>query len=122
MPHPAQPVGSVTARKVRGRRSEKVVAERLRVLYPYAHAVNSSAPGPDILETPGMAVEVKARRGLDLVGWLRQARRNAGRHLPVLVVRGDGQGEATVDDWAVVLRLADFIDLAGHAGHGEQQR
>jgi hypothetical protein len=103
----------VSTRKSRGRETERLVAERLRSIWPHAHATAPGAPGPDVNETPGYAIEVKARRGLNLPEWMRQASRHSAAHggTPLLIVRLDGQGPASVDDWPVVMRLADFIDL-----------
>ena len=103
----------MSTRKSRGRETERLVAERLRSIWPHAYATAPGAPGPDVNETPGYAVEVKARRGLNLPEWMRQASRHSQSHggVPLLVVRLDGQGPSNVDDWPVVMRLADFIDL-----------
>lgn len=105
-------------RKARGRRSEQLVAAELQALWPHAHPVGAGAPGRDIHQTPGVAVEVKSRRSLDLPGWLRQAHRNAGPDLPVLVVRPDGMGETSVPEWAAVLTLAALLGLLRDAGYG----
>lgn len=104
-----------TARKRRGRESEHLVAARMRALWPLAEAVGSGAPGVDVKHTPGYAVEVKARGGLDLPAWMRQARKNAGNDCPVLVIRLNGQGPATIGDWPVVLTLDDFLRLVRDA-------
>ena len=103
----------MSTRKSRGRETERLVADRLRAIWPHAYATAPGAPGPDINETPGYAVEVKARRGLNLPEWMRQASRHSQAYggVPLLVVRLDGQGPSNVDDWPVVMRLADFIDL-----------
>ena len=103
----------MSTRKSRGRETERLVADRLRSIWPHAYATAPGAPGPDVNETPGYAVEVKARRGLNLPEWMRQASRHSQARggVPLLVVRLDGQGPASVDDWPVVMRLADFIDL-----------
>lgn len=100
-------------RKARGRATERLVAERVREIWPYAYATAPSAPGPDLNETPGAVVEIKARRGLKLPEWMRQAAAHAHNSalLPLLVLRLDGQGPASVDDFPVVMRLADFIGL-----------
>jgi hypothetical protein len=103
---------SNTSRKARGRRSELVLVERLRTLFPNASQVNSAASGADILNTPGLAIEVKARRGLDLPAWMRQAAKNAKPgEMPVLITRLNGQGEETVDQWPVILRFGDWLRM-----------
>ena len=98
-------------RKRRGRASETAVAWFLRPWFPYARAANSGAPGVDVDETPGLAIEIKARAKLDLPAWLRQAKRNAGAQQPLLIIRLNGQGTDHVEDWPVVLTLGDFMRL-----------
>lgn len=101
---------SNASRKARGRRTEAVLVDRLKTLFPNAMQVNSAASGADILNTPGLAIEVKARRGLDLPAWMRQAAKNAKPgEMPVLMTRLNGQGEETVDDWPVILRFGNFL-------------
>lgn len=99
------------SRKARGSATERIVSERVRVLWPHNHVVRGI--GPDLTETPGFAVEIKARTRLDLPEWMRQAKRHSAKHggTPLLVIRLNGQGPASVDDYPVVMRLADFIDL-----------
>lgn len=99
------------SRKHRGYATERLVSERVRDLWPFNHVVRGQ--GPDLTETPGYSVEIKARRGLNLPDWMRQAARHSASHggIPLLILRLDGQGPTTVDDFPVVLRLGDFIDL-----------
>ena len=102
------------SRRQRGRESEHIVAARfVEAGFDRAEAVGSAAPGRDIRHVPGYAVEVKARSGLSLPAWLRQAKRNAGQDMPVLITRLNGQGPASVDEWPVILRLGDFMRLIG---------
>ena len=99
------------ARKARGSATERIVSERLKVLWPFNNVVRG--PGPDLVETPGFAVEIKARTRLDLPEWMRQAKRHSAKHggIPLLIIRLNGQGPASVDDFPVVMRLGDFIEL-----------
>lgn len=50
-------------------------------------------------------------RAMAIPAFIRQAKANAGQQMPVLVLRLNGQGPASIDDWPVVVRLADFVDL-----------
>ncbi len=78
----------------------------------HAQAQAPFAPGPDLTGTPGLAIEVKARRGLDLRGWIRQARRQAdSAAVPLLVIRMDGMGPADVGEWVACLPLDDFLEV-----------
>lgn len=108
------------SRKRRGRESELILARHMQQHgWPYAEPTSASAQGRDLTGTVGLAIEVKARAKLDLPAWARQARRNAGADIPVVVSRGNGQGAGCVDEWAVVLTLADFLALARDAGYGD---
>ncbi len=102
-----------TARVQRGRATEELVARFLREHgFPHAERRPASLPGTDITGTPGWAWECKARRSLDLTGWLKQAASREG--MPLLVVRPDGYGESRIADWPVVLRFSDAATLVSH--------
>jgi hypothetical protein len=79
--------------------------------YPDATANAPGRPGPDLLNTPGLCVEVKARDRLELPPWLAQADRQALEHggSPLLVVRGRNQGPADIGAWAAIQRLDQWI-------------
>ena len=100
----------MTTRRGRGRDSEIRLAEWLQANgWPDAAANQPARPGPDILGTPGLAIEVKARARLDLPAWLRQAHRQAGGTMPLLIVRSPGQGPADIGAWAAVQRLDEWM-------------
>lgn len=102
---------TAASRRARSRKTEEIVAERLREVFPGAARRPASLPGSDILNTPGYDVEVKARRDLHLTAWLKQASDRAGTDLPVVVHRPDGYGPERIDQWPVTMRLADFVRL-----------
>jgi Holliday junction resolvase len=101
----------VTTRRQRGRDTERALAEWLRRNgYPNAAPCEPFAPGPDILHTPGLAIEVKARARLDLPAWMRQATRQADRATtPLLVVRLNGQGTSDPGKWAAITTLSELL-------------
>lgn len=107
-------------RKHRGYESQRIVADYLRPLgWPYAEPVGAGRDGSDITGTPDIDIEVKARRGFDPLAAMRQqAERNDGR-LPFAVLRMDGQGEASIGAWPVVIRLDHFTQLLIDAGYGD---
>ena len=107
-------------RKHRGYQSQTIVAQWFRDSgWPYAEPVGAGRDGTDVTGMPGLDVEVKARRGLDLPALLRQLDERAeyGR-LGFGVLRLDGQGPASISGWPVVLRLDDFTALLRAAGYG----
>jgi hypothetical protein len=100
-------------------RTQKVVAEWFQSHgFPNAESTGSGRAGVDILGLIGFAVEVKARRDLNLTAWLRQAAKDARVGLPVVIHRPDGFGEASVSSWPVTLTLSDFTTLIHEAGYG----
>jgi hypothetical protein len=108
------------ARKHRGYRSQRVVAERFADNgFPHAEPVGAGRAGSDIVGLVGIDVEVKARRDLNLVGLMKQldARAEDGV-LGIGVVRPDGMGETTVGMWPAVMCLDDLIALLRAAGYG----
>lgn len=61
---------------------------------------------------------IKARRAFNPLAWIKQSVAAADGRLPLVIIRCDGQGEATIDEWPVMLRLADAIKLLHEAGYG----
>lgn len=101
-------------RQARGRESELRLAEHFQERgFPHAQATANWATGADLQGTPGLAVEVKSRARLDLPGWYRQAQKQAGHMLPLLVVRGRNDGPANVGNWLAVLAVDDFLRVWG---------
>jgi hypothetical protein len=107
--------------------TQKLIAQRARDAWGfiYAETCGAGRPGVDILNTPGLAVEVKATKAVDMPDWLRQATRNARAglpdgtpaDLPLVVYRPQGYGPATVGDWPVIMRLEDAEALLRAGGY-----
>lgn len=112
-----------SSRVRRGRETEQIVADFLAANgWSGAQRIAASLPGRDVQNTPGIAVEVKARRGLNLPAWLRQAVKGVAHDdHPVLVIRPDGMGEKTVHLWAAVMPLECLVELLHEAGYGTQE-
>ena len=110
-----------TARKRRGAATQNTAAQWFATHgWPYAESTGAGRTGSDITGTPGLACEVKARRGFSPLAWIRQAQ--TGHGLPFVVLRCDGQGPAVTGDWPVILRLEDFTGLLHEAGYGDPQK
>lgn len=108
------------SRKHRGYKSQDIVAEWFRGSgWPYAESTGAGRQGIDVTGLPGIAVEVKARRGLNLTGWLRQATGERRNGLPVLIVRPDGYGPKRIAEWPAIMTLADLTRLLREAGYGD---
>lgn len=110
-------------RKYRGYESQQIVAQYLAARgWPYAEPTGAGRQGADILGTLDLDVEVKARRGFDPLAAMRQqAERQADGRLPFAVLRMDGQGEKSIDEWPVVIRFDLFVGLLRDAGYGSAQ-
>lgn len=107
-------------RKARGAETQRIVANAWKLDgWAYVEPIGAGAPGRDLTGTPGVGVEIKARADLDLTGWLRQTTRNAGLDVPVLIVRPNGYGPTTVDDWPGITTHGWIRRLLRMAGYGE---
>lgn len=109
------------SRKVRGRKTEAILADYYNAHgWPYAEQTGAGRPGVDITGMPGLAVEVKARRGFEPVAWLKQAATRPG--LPFVVFRPNGMGEASVGSWGMLLTVEHGTELLRAAGYGDPLR
>jgi len=98
------------SRKHRGYKTQRVVAEYLRQWFPYAQSVGAGVQGSDIIFTP-FDIECKARDRIDLPGTLKQLRERKGDRLGFAVLRLNQQGDSHPEEYAVVMRLGDFMEL-----------
>lgn len=100
------------SRKTRGRKTELLLAEYWSDVFPQAEARASALGGTDLMHTDPFAFEAKARRGLDLLAWMRQAKKNASQgDIPTLIVRMNGQGEKSMDEWFTIMTQGDLKEL-----------
>ena len=97
------------ARKHRGFRTERVVAEYLGKYWP--HATVGRGNGKDILGVPFDA-EIKARSGFQPKAVLAQikARTEKSNELGFGILRLNGQGE-DASEYACIIRLEDLLGL-----------
>jgi hypothetical protein len=125
------------SRKHRGYRSQKVFAEYIRDIFPYAEPTGAGRQGQDILSTPGIWFELKARAGFDPKSALKQAHQESeAQHVeflkqfnglriqpppsPIAVLRMNGQGEANIGEWVVCMRVDTLKELLKEAGYGSE--
>ena len=108
-------------RKHRGYACQRIVADYLRTHgFPFAEPVGAGRDGTDVTGCPGLDIEVKARRGFNPAAAMRQqAERYEPTLLPFAVLRLDGQGPASIEDWPVVIRLGAFVEVLRDAGWGD---
>ena len=113
---------TATSRKRRGSETQNAVAEWYRQHgWPYAESAGAGRSGVDVTGMIGLGPEVKARRELRLVEWLRQACKRPTSLLPFVVHRPDGMGPASIADWPVTMRLEDHTRLLRAAGYGDPE-
>jgi len=96
-------------RRLRGRRTEHVVANYFRERWGSASVVNSGASGSDVLGTP-FDIEVKARAAFQPKAWIDQQKKRDEGKLKFVVMRCNGQGE-NVEDYVFIARLGDMMPL-----------
>lgn len=105
--------------KRRGMKTQTNIANYLRDHgWPYATDTGAGRQGTDILGTPDIAIEVKARRDLNPTNWIKQAETNADGRLPLVVFRSHGQGD-DASKYLALLRLSDLVELLHAAGYGD---
>lgn len=109
-------------RRDRGRESEIVSANACKRVWPRAKPNGRSLAGRDILDTPPMAIEVKARSEFNPLAWIRQAEKNAGEDYPVVWMRPNGLGPESVGKWLAFMRVDDWLELCDRAGLGPVRR
>jgi hypothetical protein len=112
------------SRKHRGYRSQKVFAQYIRTLFPYAEPTGAGRQGRDILGTPGVWFELKARTGFNPLAALKQIEKEKAEITTadkgVAVLRMNGQGEANIGEWVVCMRVDTLTELLKEAGYGQE--
>jgi len=107
------------SRKHRGYATQRIVADYLRANgFDHALPVGAGRDGSDITGIEGLDIEIKSRTRLDLSGTMRQMkeRLNDGE-IGVGILRLNGQGEKSVDDFVCVLTLKDLVYLLKASGY-----
>jgi len=108
------------SRKHRGYRSQKVLAMYLAENgFPFAESTGAGRSGSDITGCVGIDWEVKARTGFNPAAVIAQMKeRNNGKDIQLAVLRLNGQGEQSVQDWVALTRLETLVELLREAGYG----
>ena len=107
------------ARKHRGFRTERIVAEYLSQWWQGAAVGRGN--GKDIVNVP-YDLEVKARSTFNPVEWLRQGRKRTEKsgELSLVVCRMNGQGEDAAE-YLAFLKFSDLVELLVKAGYTDFQ-
>ena len=100
------------SRKARGMKAQVHAADFLRAIFPWVNTVSGAASGRDLKNTPGLAVEVKARRDFEPLAWLKQSKKNSDDdEMPIVIWQPDGYGPARMKEWPFMGHLGDFRKL-----------
>jgi len=97
-----------------------VFAEYIRDIFSYAEPTGAGRQGSDILSTPGIHWELKARTGFNPIAALKQIEADSSDALGVAVLRCNGQGEANIGEWVACLRVDTLKRLLVEAGYGPE--
>jgi len=107
------------SRKQRGYDSQRIVADYLKANgWEYALSSGAGRQGSDITGVTGIDWEVKARRSVSLIAVLKQLKERKKDGMGIGVLRLDGQGEKSIEEWCAVLRLEDLVYLLKASGYG----
>ena len=107
------------SRKHRGYATQRIVAEYLQANgWEHALPVGAGRDGSDITGITGLDIEIKSRTRLDLSGTMRQMKERLNNgEIGVGILRLNGQGEKSVDDFVCVLTLKDLVYLLKASGY-----
>lgn len=108
------------ARKNRGLRTERVVAQYLSQWWKGAAVGRGN--GKDCINVP-FDLEVKARSQFDPMGFLRQSRKRTEKsgELSLVVCRMNGQGEDAAE-YLAFMQFSDLVQLLIKAGYTDFQQ
>lgn len=107
------------SRKHRGYATQRIVADYLKAQgWEHALPVGAGRDGSDVTGIEGLDIEIKSRTKLDLPALMRQlSERKNDTGLGVGVLRLNGQGEKSVEQFVAVLTLADLTYLLKASGY-----
>lgn len=110
------------SRKYRGYDSQKVFAEYIRHLFPFAEPTGAGRQGRDILSTPGVYFELKARKDFNPTEALKQTVAPAveAGAIPLIIMRMNGQGPKNIGKWVALTEVDFILQLLKEAGYGNE--
>ena len=101
--------------RARGNALPNALARYLRPWWPHAEATGSGRNGKDITGTPGVAWEVKTaddfKASFKPTIWIKQAKDNAGKDVPVVVYYPRGLGDAHTGQALAIVTVDTIMEL-----------
>ena len=94
----------------RGYATQRLAAAYLRRWWPYAEPTGAGRSGSDITGVP-FDIEIKARNRADLAAIMKQLEHRDDGRIGVGLMRLNGQGPASIDNWVAVIRFEDVANL-----------
>ena len=107
-------------RKHRGYATQRIIADYLKTHgFPFAESTGAGRQGSDVTGTPCIDWEIKARTNFDPAGTMKQLRQRAvDGTVSVAVLRLNGQGEKSVEDYCAIIPFSVLVELLNGAGYG----
>ena len=106
--------------RIKGVNAQRWVAEYLQAWWPLAEAVGSGRHGTDILNTPGVAWEVKTAAEFRPLTFVKQAHAFSGADLPIVVYIPVGCAERRIASALSIMPLSRQMGLLAEAGYTPQ--
>lgn len=111
----------MSAAKQKGTTAETAVVSHLKAKgfqYVERRTLNGQFDRGDIAGIPGIVIEVKNHREMDLAGWLKEAEREkANDHADHGVVWHKKRGTTNAGEWYVTMTGESFAELLKAAGY-----
>ena len=112
--------------KQKGTSAESAFVKNERVLESFPMVERRALSGVndmgDVAGAPGLVFEIKNHKSYKFPEWLKETeveRINAKADYGVLVVKPNGVGLGSVQDWWAVMTIGQMLDLLREAGYGD---
>jgi hypothetical protein len=112
--------------KQKGTSAESAFVKNERVLESFPMVERRSLLGAndmgDVAGAPGLVFEIKNHKSYKFPEWLKETeveRINAKADYGVLIVKPNGVGLGSVQDWWAVMTVGQMLNLLREAGYGD---
>jgi hypothetical protein len=112
--------------KQKGTSAESAFVKNERVLESFPMVERRALSGVndmgDVAGAPGLVFEIKNHKSYKFPEWLKETeveRINAKADYGVLIVKPNGVGLGSVQDWWAVMTVGEMLNLLREAGYGD---